>query len=218
MFHSLPPSPVYLTLKPNFKRTAVISKNESEPHLLFEEGGSRLITQKMSGVLWFMRDVPMGGLPMLVDTLSHLRIDHRGIATLEDHGDGFALRFAGAGADDATIVDHGGETLCLGVGHCCGSGDVAPLFAVEAALPLVGARRGTRDDTCGEEEGVLVIDDHTSLAGRHGDGDTGIDREGTYTSDGTTFTELGGATQIVGAGIGGYVFYRGIGGTENGLP
>ena len=108
LFHSLPPSPVYLTLKPNFKRTAVISKNKSEPHLLFEEGGSRLIAQKMSGVLWFMRAVPMGGLPMLVDTLSHLRIDHRGIATLEDHGDGFALRFAGAGADDATIVDHGG--------------------------------------------------------------------------------------------------------------
>ena len=63
-----------------------------------------------------------------------------------------------------------------------------------------------------------MIDDHTSLAGRHGDGDTGIDREGTYASDGTTFTELGGATQIVGAGIGGNVFYRGIGGTENGLP
>ena len=37
-----PISGVYLTLKPNFERTAVITKNESEPHLLFEEGGSRL--------------------------------------------------------------------------------------------------------------------------------------------------------------------------------
>ena len=69
-------------------------------------------------------------------------IDHGGIAAFEDHGDGFALRFARARADDATIVDHGGETLRFGVGHFCGTGDVAPLFAVEAALPLVGARRG----------------------------------------------------------------------------
>ncbi len=48
---------------------------------------------------------------MLVDALAQLGIDHGGIAALEDHGDGFALRFACARADDAAVVDHGGEAL-----------------------------------------------------------------------------------------------------------
>ena len=117
---------------------------------------------------------------MLVDALAQLGIDHGGIAAFEDHGDGFALRFARARADDAAVVDHGGEALRFGVGNV--GADVGPRLAVEAALPHVGAGGGTGDEAGGEQEGVLVVDHHPTLSRTHGDGDAGVDGQGAQTA------------------------------------
>ena len=153
---------------------------------------------------------------MLVDALAQLGIDHGGIAAFEDHGDGFALRFARARADDAAVVDHGGETLRFGVGNV--GADVGPRLAVEAALPHVGAGGGTGDETGGEQEGVLVVDHHPTLSRTHGDGDAGVDGQGAQTAHCDAVAQASGATQVVGAGIGGDVFDTLLHGAENGLP
>jgi len=153
---------------------------------------------------------------MLVDALAQLGIDHGGIAAFEDHGDGFALRFARAGADEAAVVDHGGEALRFGVGNV--GADVGPCLAVEAALPHVGAGGGTGDEAGGEQEGVLVVDHHPTLGRTHGDGDAGVDGQGAQTAHCDTFAQASGATQVVGAGIGRDVFDTLLRGAENGLP
>ena len=153
---------------------------------------------------------------MLVDALAQLGIDHGGIAALEDHGDGFALRFARARADDAAVVDHGGEALRFGVGNV--GADVGPRLAVEAALPHVGAGGGTGDETGSEQEGVLVVDHHPTLGRTHGDGDAGVDGQGAQTAHRNAVAQASGATQVVGAGIGGDVFDTLLRGAENGLP